>query len=104
MFLMSSIAYLDRVNISIAGAAIQKDYGLSDIQLGYVFSAFVIGYALFQAPGGRLRGPVLPALDHHSGGYLVGLVHHINHDSAGWTRRVHCTADTGAVPPGDWRG
>ena len=41
MFLMSSIAYLDRVNISIAGSAIQKDYGLTNIQLGYVFSAFV---------------------------------------------------------------
>jgi ACS family glucarate transporter-like MFS transporter len=54
MFLMSSIAYLDRVNISIAGSEIQKGYGLTDLQLGYVFSAFVIGYALFQAPGGRL--------------------------------------------------
>jgi ACS family glucarate transporter-like MFS transporter len=54
MFLMSAIAYLDRVNVSVAGQAIQKDYGLSNIQLGWVFSAFVIGYALFQAPGGRL--------------------------------------------------
>lgn len=54
MFLMSAIAYLDRVNVSIAGQAIQKDFGLSDVQLGYVFSAFVIGYALFQAPGGYL--------------------------------------------------
>ena len=54
MFLMSAIAYLDRVNISVAGQAIQKDFGLSNVQLGWVFSAFVIGYALFQAPGGRL--------------------------------------------------
>jgi ACS family glucarate transporter-like MFS transporter len=54
MFLMSAIAYLDRVNVSIAGQAIQKDYSLSNVQLGWVFSAFVIGYALFQAPGGRL--------------------------------------------------
>lgn len=54
MFVMSAVAYLDRVNISIAGQAIQKDFGLTDIQLGWVFSAFVIGYALFQVPGGRL--------------------------------------------------
>ncbi len=54
VFLMSAVAYLDRVNISIAGQAIQKEFRLSDVQLGWIFSAFVIGYALFQAPGGRL--------------------------------------------------
>lgn len=54
MFLMSAIAFLDRVNVSIAGQAIQKDFELSNVQLGYVFSAFLVGYALFQAPGGRL--------------------------------------------------
>ena len=62
MFLMSAIAYLDRVNVSIAGSAIQKDFGLTDVQLGYVFSAFVIGYALFQAPGGRLADKYGPRL------------------------------------------
>lgn len=62
MFLMSAIAYLDRVNVSIAGQAIQKDYGLSNVQLGWVFSAFVIGYALFQAPGGRLADKFGPRL------------------------------------------
>jgi ACS family glucarate transporter-like MFS transporter len=54
MFLISSIAYLDRVNISIAGRSIQQEFHLDNIQLGWVFSAFVSGYALFQAPGGRL--------------------------------------------------
>lgn len=54
MFLISAIAYLDRVNVSIAGQAIQRDFGLTNVQLGYVFSAFVLGYALFQAPGGSL--------------------------------------------------
>jgi ACS family glucarate transporter-like MFS transporter len=53
-FLISSLAYLDRVNISIAASSIQKEYALSNIQLGWVFSAFVLGYALFQAPGGRV--------------------------------------------------
>ncbi len=54
MFVMSAIAYLDRVNISIAGTAIKETFHLSDLRLGWVFSAFVLGYALFQAPGGRL--------------------------------------------------
>jgi ACS family glucarate transporter-like MFS transporter len=54
MFAISAIAYLDRVNISIAGRAIQQEFGLDNLRLGWVFSAFVAGYALFQAPGGRL--------------------------------------------------
>jgi len=54
VFVMSAIAFLDRVNISIAGQALAREYKLSNQQLGYVFSAFVLGYALFQAPGGRL--------------------------------------------------
>src|SRR6476646_6432770 len=62
-FLISAIAYLDRVNISIAGRSIAKEYHLTDIQLGYVFSDFVLGYALLQEPGGRLAdrfGPRWP--------------------------------------------
>jgi ACS family glucarate transporter-like MFS transporter len=54
MFAISATAYLDRVNISIAGPILQKEFGLSNTQLGWVFSAFVVGYALFQVPGGRL--------------------------------------------------
>ena len=54
IFIISSVAYLDRVNISIASHYIVKEYHLSNIQLGYIFSAFVLGYALFQAPGGRV--------------------------------------------------
>lgn len=54
MFLVSAIAYLDRVNISIAGPSIAQEFHLSNVELGGVFSAFVLGYALFQAPGGWL--------------------------------------------------
>lgn len=53
-FLISAVSYLDRVNISIAGSAVASEYRLTNVQLGYIFSAFVLGYALFQAPGGRL--------------------------------------------------
>jgi MFS transporter, ACS family, glucarate transporter len=54
MFLISAVAYLDRVNIAIAGHSIATEFGLDNQRLGWVFSAFVFGYALFQAPGGRL--------------------------------------------------
>lgn len=54
IFVMSAIAYLDRVNIAIAGHSMALEFHLSNIQLGWIFSAFVLGYALFQAPCGRL--------------------------------------------------
>ena len=54
IFVMSSVGFLDRVNISIASDYIVREYHLTNIQLGYIFSAFVFGYALFQAPGGRV--------------------------------------------------
>jgi ACS family glucarate transporter-like MFS transporter len=54
LFVLSAIAYLDRVNISVAGTLLAGEYGLSKIQLGWIFSAFLAGYAVFQTPGGRL--------------------------------------------------
>lgn len=54
MFLIAAITYMDRVNISITGRFIEQEFHLTHVQLGWVFSAFVLGYALFQAPGGRL--------------------------------------------------
>lgn len=62
IFLMSAIAYLDRVNISIAGKSIAREFGLGNIQLGWVFSAFLLGYAFFQAPAGRLADRLGPRL------------------------------------------
>src|SRR5437667_3565075 len=54
MFVISAVAYLDRVNISIAGGLIEKEFGFDHVHLGWALSAFLLGYALFQAPGGRL--------------------------------------------------
>jgi ACS family glucarate transporter-like MFS transporter len=54
LFLIAAITYMDRVNISITGRFIEQEFHLTHIQLGWVFSAFILGYALFQAPGGRL--------------------------------------------------
>jgi len=49
---MYLITYMDRVNIATAGPAIQKDLGLSTIQLGHILSAFGYPYLLFQIFGG----------------------------------------------------
>lgn len=62
MFAISAISYLDRVNIAIAGRFIQQEFHITDVQLGPVFSAFLIGYALFQAPAGRLADRYGPRL------------------------------------------
>src|ERR1700693_5472269 len=52
--LMYLITYLDRVNISTAAPVISKEFGFDNITMGYIFSAFVWAYALFQVPGGWL--------------------------------------------------
>jgi len=54
LFVLSGISYLDRVNISIAGSSLAEEYHLSQVRLGWVFTAFLLGYALFQTPGGWL--------------------------------------------------
>ena len=60
LFILSAVAYLDRVNISIAGSSIAAEYHLSNVQLGWIFSAFLVGYALFQTPGGWLADRLGP--------------------------------------------
>jgi len=54
MFILSMVTYLDRVNISIAARYMTVAYGLTDVQMGKIFSAFILAYGLFQLPGGWL--------------------------------------------------
>ncbi len=49
-----AVAYLDRVCIAVAAPRLRNDIRLTDTQLGYVFSAFTLAYALFEIPGGWL--------------------------------------------------
>ena len=51
---MSLITYLDRICISAAAPRISHDLGLTDMQLGYVFSIFALSYAIFELPAGWL--------------------------------------------------
>ena len=50
----ATAAYLCRVNISVAGALVMQEFGLSQAQMGRVFSAFLLGYTLLMLPGGML--------------------------------------------------
>jgi len=49
-----SVSYLDRNNISIAASALQREFRLTNVQLGTVFSAWILGYALSQPVAGRI--------------------------------------------------
>lgn len=53
-FAIAAVAYLDRSNIAIAAPVLKKDLNLSALQLGTIFSAFVLGYALAQPFAGRV--------------------------------------------------
>lgn len=58
----SLVSYALRTNISIAAALMRADLHLTQMQLGHVFSAFLIGYAAFQAPAGALGDRFGPRL------------------------------------------
>jgi sugar phosphate permease len=60
--LMYFIAYIDRVNIGVAGPLLRKEMGLSATQLGWVFSAFAWPYAALQIVGGWLSDKYGPRL------------------------------------------
>jgi MFS transporter, ACS family, glucarate transporter len=49
---ITALTYVDRLNLSMAGNFIQRDFHLSTQMMGGVLSAFVFGYALCQIPGG----------------------------------------------------
>ncbi len=50
----ATAGYICRVNISTAAPLLMKEFSLSQVAMGRVFSAFLLGYALFQVPAGML--------------------------------------------------
>ena len=59
---LTAVAYLDRVCIATAAPAMKADLQLTDAQMGYVFSAFTLAYALFEVPSGWLSDRFGPRL------------------------------------------
>jgi MFS family permease len=57
---LAIIQYIDRVCISQAAPSISAELGLSAKQMGYVFSAFTLAYALFEIPTGWLGDKIGP--------------------------------------------
>ena len=89
--LISIITYVDRVNISVAARQMMPALGLTQMQMGYVFSAFVLGYALFQVPGGWLGDRWGTRL------VLAGAV-------VWWSVFTALTAIAGTLPTAEWLG
>jgi sugar phosphate permease len=54
LFALTNITYLDRLCISAAAPAISNVFNFSPSQMGYIFSAFTLAYAVFEIPSGWL--------------------------------------------------
>jgi ACS family glucarate transporter-like MFS transporter len=54
--LAASVGYLCRVDITVVAPRLMAELKLSQLEMGRVFSAFLLGYTLFQVPSGWLAG------------------------------------------------
>jgi MFS family permease len=54
LFALSLINYIDRVTLSFAAEPISREFGLSSVMLGYLFSSFLWTYTLCLLPVGLL--------------------------------------------------
>jgi sugar phosphate permease len=46
------INYFDRVNLTVAGPSLRKEFGIGDVEFGYLLSGFAWTYAILQIPVG----------------------------------------------------
>src|SRR3954453_20802499 len=51
---LSMITYLDRVCFGTVASNVQREFGLSESQKGWLFTAFAFAYAIFEVPSGWL--------------------------------------------------
>ncbi len=52
--IINMLPALGKISLGVTGKYIQDQYRFSDATMGWMLSAFVVGYALFQFPGGWL--------------------------------------------------
>jgi D-galactonate transporter len=52
IFIITTLNYADRATLSVTGTAMRGEFGLDDIHMGYIFSAFSWAYVLSQLPAG----------------------------------------------------
>jgi ACS family glucarate transporter-like MFS transporter len=55
---VASAGYVGRVAVTVAAPGMMREFGLSQAQMGMVFSAFLAGYTAFQVPSGGLADRV----------------------------------------------
>jgi MFS transporter, ACS family, glucarate transporter len=60
LFVLSAVAFLDRVNLSVAGTHLAAEYHLTDVQFGLLSTVFLLGYAFLQTPAGWLADRLGP--------------------------------------------
>ncbi len=68
LFLLSLITYVDRAAISSVKDQLSGEIGLTEQQIGMIFGAFALGYAMAQVPAGMLADRLGP------GALLTGVV------------------------------
>lgn len=88
---IAALTYLDRLNLGIAGKHIQDEFAFSNETMGWILSAFVLGYALFQVPGGWLGDRLGPR-----GVLSTAIVF--------WSLLTAATALAPQLPLADWFG
>ena len=54
LVLVSVLTFLDRLAISVAGPRMKAELGISDERWGWVLSAFILSYGLFEVPTGAM--------------------------------------------------
>jgi ACS family glucarate transporter-like MFS transporter len=57
---ISTISYVQRVNVTVVGDYLMRDLRIDQTRLGGLFTAFLLGYALFQFPAGLLTDRIGP--------------------------------------------
>jgi ACS family D-galactonate transporter-like MFS transporter len=62
IFVNVVINYMDRSNLAVAASEIDKEFKLTPVQLGLIFSAFSWTYLAFQIPGGILVNRFSPRI------------------------------------------
>ncbi len=62
MIVCSVMSYFDRTIMSIAGPQIMEEFHLSATQMGSIYSAFGLSYALMMIPGGHVADRLGPRL------------------------------------------
>ena len=93
LFLLSFLSYLMRQNIHVAGEFMMPELGISEIEMGWIYAAFIWGYALCQLPGGILGKRLGPRLALTS----IGLVWVITTALTGWLPGHIFTTGSGII-------